>query len=108
MKAMAKFTAGELLILAEAIEWLAYWLEVDPGTYDADELGKRLEAIGVLTSDTWEPPQWLKDAAARAREGFDRVGPESTDLINQRLQNACDLLDKLRSQAKSTQEKKVP
>lgn len=105
---MAKMTAGDLLILAEALEMLAYWLEVDPGTYDADELARRLEALGMITSDTWEPPQWLKEATAKAREGFDRIGPEPEAETNQRLANACDLLGKLRSQAKSTQEKKGP
>lgn len=102
---MAKPTALDLLVLAEAIEGLAYWIAVDPGTYDADELGRRLETMGVLTSDKWEPPQWLKDAAARAREGFDRVGPELADETNARLANARDLLDKLRSQEKSTRER---
>ncbi len=107
-EAMAKPTAEDLFILAEAIEMLAYWLAVDYATYNADELGRRLEALGVLTSDKWELPQWLKEAAAQAREAFDRIGPESEETTNRRLENARDLLGKLRSQAKSTQEKKGP
>jgi hypothetical protein len=101
---MAKVTAESLLILAEAIEGLVHWLEVDPSTYDADALGRRLEAMGVLTSDKWEPPQWIKDAAERAHEGFDRVGPESTKETNIDLAQVRYLLGIMRSQAKSTQE----
>lgn len=82
---MAKPTAFDLLALAASIEAFAYWLEADPDKYDADEFGRRLEALGVLTPDTWEPPQWLKDAAAKARDGLDLIGPEAEAETNQRL-----------------------
>jgi hypothetical protein len=54
--------AHELTRLSTALLAYALWLELDPGLYDADEVGKELERLGILEPEEWRPAPWLVSA----------------------------------------------
>lgn len=60
---------SDLRVLALALEAYATWLERDPNTYDADELARALEKVGVIDHYEWEPSSWVVEAVMVMKRG---------------------------------------
>lgn len=61
-KQRAAWKTIDVVRLSTALLAYSIWLELDPSLYDADEVGKELERLGILEPEEWRPAPWLVSA----------------------------------------------